>query len=623
MENASLQIPVDDFFNLICRNANIGCWSFHLQSRDVWFSDACYQMLDITNESELQSLEHFLDNIVHPTDRHIITKAIKQFFYQHVLLCKDEVRLKNKENIFRWFEICAEARCDEEGNIEYLIGTIINIDERKLHEHESKTLKSFVDIINETMSIGTIEIDFLKGERYLSKTIYDIYELPYNTPASQLRREEFYEPKDIKRLEAAIAELQQTQKPYDLELQVITAKKNTCWIRAVAKPVLDKKGNVIGSRGTVQKIEKEKLKENFLLEIRDKIKEQKFFLDETSAMSDVGGWEMDLETEVLFWSDQTRRIHGVDKGYIPSFEKAIAFYTSSSCEILLKHFNTLLETGNPYDLELEITTTSSDMIWVRAIGKPVYHLGKIIKVRGVIQNITKQKHREIEMNSALNIINGQNDKLKDFTYIVSHNLRSHAGNLKMITEMVELEKDLEAKLEWIELVKNVSASLSQTVNNLNGLVTLNIENKKRLSFTDTFNIIQKALNYKILNEEAELITDFSACEWVDYVPAYLESIMLNLITNAIKYKHSERKPVISLNTTFENNRLQLKIRDNGLGIDLQTYGSRLFKMNQTFHQNSDARGIGLYITKNQVEAMGGTIEVDSIVNEGTTFIVNF
>lgn len=624
MDVSALHIPIESFFSLLCRNANIGCWLMDIQNSRQWWSDTYYDMLGLKNKNDEQSLEDFLDKTVHPADRHQVTASIKNYLYNHAALDKYEVRLKNQKGHYSWYEIFSEARYDEQNKIQYLLSGILNIDEKKRHEEESQRLIFFVTVAEEMLGIGTYESNFLLGERYWSNLMYEIFELPYDAPINMLSAEDFYDDNDAKILNKAIEELRSEKKPYDLELRLITAKKNTCWIRTLAKPVLDKAGNVTGIRGTFFKIEKQKLKENFLIGIRNKVAEQKFFLDETSAMSKVGGWEVNLETDTIYWSDQTKKIHGVDSNYVPNFEKAVLFYKKESRVIVLEHVKRLVENGEPFDLEMEMITADEQEIWVRSIGKPVYEAsGKIIKMRGVFQDITDLKLREVELNSALNVINGQNDKLKDFTYIVSHNLRSHAGNLKMITEMVELETEMEAKMEWIDLIKNVSSSLSETIDNLNGLVSLNPENKKRLSFLQIFDNIQKALNYKLMNEDVQLTADFSGCEFVDYVPAYLESIMLNLITNAIKYKHPERSAIIHLQTAVENNRPYLKVKDNGLGIDLERYGNRLFKINQTFHQNSNARGIGLYITKNQIEHMGGSIEVDSTVNSGTTFTIYF
>ncbi len=623
MNVSALQIPVDAFFKLLCAQANIGCWVLDLKNKNPWWSDSYYEMLGIENKNEVQSLENFLDKTVHPDDRHLLTSSIKNFLYHHASSDSQEIRLKHRKGNYNWYRAFSEARYDNNNNIEYISGGIINIDETKRLEEESKRMKLFVDVVEESAGIGVFEANFETGERYWTSQMYEIFELPLETNIYELQVKDFCHEKDASSIRKAIAELRTYQQPFDFELDLITAKKNICWVRITAKPNFDSEGSVIGMRGSFQKIEKQKLKENFLIDVRNKIQEQKFFLDETSSMADVGGWELDLENGNLYWSEQTKKIHEVGSNYAPSLDEAIHFYTLSSQKIITEHVVKLMEKGEPYDLQLELTTTNSQKIWIRSIGKPVYHLGKIVKIRGMIQNITEQKQKELDLNAALKVINEQNNKLKEFTHIVSHNLRSHTGNLKMITEMVELETETKVKLQWVDLIKNVSLSLNETVNNLTGLVSLNTEVKQQLSFTETFANINQSLTYKLMNDDVQIVTDFSECNSIEYVPAYLESIMLNLLTNAIKYKHPQRTAVIELKTKMVNEKPCLQVRDNGLGIDLKAYGSRLFKMNQTFHKNADARGIGLYITKNQVESLGGTIEVTSVVNEGTTFTVYF
>ncbi|MGB6034941.1 MAG: HAMP domain-containing sensor histidine kinase, partial [Cryomorphaceae bacterium] len=101
--------------------------------------------------------------------------------------------------------------------------------------------------------------------------------------------------------------------------------------------------------------------------------------------------------------------------------------------------------------------------------------------------------------------------------------------------------------------------------------------------------------------------------------AYLESVLLNLITNSVKYRADNRKCIIGIAAKKKNGKVILTVEDNGLGIDMEKYKDSLFGMYKTFHGNSDARGIGLFITKNQVESMGGNISVESQVNKGTKF----
>jgi signal transduction histidine kinase len=103
--------------------------------------------------------------------------------------------------------------------------------------------------------------------------------------------------------------------------------------------------------------------------------------------------------------------------------------------------------------------------------------------------------------------------------------------------------------------------------------------------------------------------------------AYLDSIVLNLLSNAIKYRRPDEDPIITIEAGERNSVSYFIIQDNGKGIDLEKYGEKLFGMFKTFHGNRDARGIGLFITRNQIEALGGTIEVESKVGEGTKFTV--
>jgi signal transduction histidine kinase len=103
----------------------------------------------------------------------------------------------------------------------------------------------------------------------------------------------------------------------------------------------------------------------------------------------------------------------------------------------------------------------------------------------------------------------------------------------------------------------------------------------------------------------------------------MESIMLNLMSNAIKYRALDRKPTIHLESSIEGNTVQLRVSDNGLGIDMQKYGDKLFGLHKTFHGNKEARGVGLFLIKTQVEALGGSIHATSNVGKGTTFFINF
>ena len=145
-----------------------------------------------------------------------------------------------------------------------------------------------------------------------------------------------------------------------------------------------------------------------------------------------------------------------------------------------------------------------------------------------------------------------------------------------------------------------------------------------IRFEEALEVVLASISSLINRENAKIVAEFQELKEIRYIPEYLESILLNLITNAIRYKQPGRKPVIFIQTYTENDKDYLEVSDNGMGIDLDEYGEKMFGMYKSFHPNNpEAKGIGLFITKNQVEALGGTISVSSTLDIGTTFKIKF
>lgn len=230
------------------------------------------------------------------------------------------------------------------------------------------------------------------------------------------------------------------------------------------------------------------------------------------------------------------------------------------------------------------------------------------------------------MQKALDIVGEQNSRLLNFAHIVSHNLRSHAGNLSMLLDLVDDIQDTSEREEALVHLRTISNDLTQTINHLNDLVSIHTEikiTKENLNLNEFFQRTLNVLSEKINHHEVKVIDEISKDIFIDYNPAYLESILLNLTSNAIKYSDPNRKLEIKYSFDSTEGKKVLTISDNGIGIDLKRNKNSLFGMYQTFHHHPDARGIGLFITKNQIEAMGGKIEVESEVGVGTAFKIYF
>lgn len=278
------------------------------------------------------------------------------------------------------------------------------------------------------------------------------------------------------------------------------------------------------------------------------------------------------------------------------------------------------------DFEYRMLAKNGDVVWIRDIVTVVDEPGMPIKLRGIMIDVTQKIQAEEALTKSFNVLTEQNKRLLNFSYIVSHNLRSHASNIQGISALIENASSDEDRDEMIQLLKKVAGNLNETLYNLNNVVNIQTSIDIIIEPLNLYEYVVRTLatqNSQILFREATIINEVAKDIYINYNRAYLESILLNFLSNALRYSHPERKPVISLKCEEENEQLVLSIADNGIGIDLKKHGDNMFGIYQTFNGNADARGFGLYITKNQIEAMGGKVVVESTVGKGTRFKIYF
>ncbi len=249
---------------------------------------------------------------------------------------------------------------------------------------------------------------------------------------------------------------------------------------------------------------------------------------------------------------------------------------------------------------------------------------EVVGYLGVATDISDLKTAQRELSSIIDLTNDQNSRLKNFAHIVSHNLRSHSGNFGMLLDLYVEDHPEQKEDQIIEMLFKASSNLKETIDHLNEVTVINTSVSETLINVNLRNEIEKAtnaVNALIIEAELEVINLVPADLEIMGIRAYMESILLNFTTNAIKYRSLERASFIKFSILEKKKHIQLIIEDNGLGIDIKRHRQKLFGMYKTFHNNKDSRGIGLFITKNQIEAMGGKIEVDSIVDKGTKFTI--
>lgn len=293
---------------------------------------------------------------------------------------------------------------------------------------------------------------------------------------------------------------------------------------------------------------------------------------------------------------------------------------------VIEYSNNYAKNNDPVDFEYRMIHKNGSLVWVRDIVS-VYHEEENTKrYRGILIDITKSKQFELDLNNSLQLVTEQNKRLLNFSHIVSHNLRSHTSNIESLIDLIEITEDEQERKELMELLKSVSKTLNQTMDNLNQVVSIQTDMNTVIESLNLNEYIKKTievLRHKIIKNDVSIINKVSNDTFVNFNPAYLESVLLNFFSNAIRYSHPDRKPQIILDSYKENDYIVLEIKDNGIGIDLHKNGDKLFGLYKTFTSHKDSRGVGLFITKNQIDAMKGRVDVESVLGIGSNFKIYF
>ncbi|OOG77986.1 PAS domain-containing sensor histidine kinase [Flavobacterium sp. A45] len=284
----------------------------------------------------------------------------------------------------------------------------------------------------------------------------------------------------------------------------------------------------------------------------------------------------------------------------------------------------LLNNNPLLNFENRYVTKNGEIVWLSWTSMPITE-EKL--VYAVAKNITHNKKIEEERNLLLSKITKINKDLKKLSYTNSHDLRSPVNNLLSIFSLLDISKIEDPEtLQFIEMLKSTSENLKQTLNDYVDIlihednITTLVE---ELDLNESLNTVMDSISSLIQNSKVTFKINFSELEKVNFNKAYLESIFLNLITNSIKYAKPGCPPIISVYSKKNNEIDQLFFSDDGIGFDMELVKDKVFGLHQKFHNHIDSKGIGLYLINNHITSLGGKIEVDSKINEGTKFTISF
>ncbi len=235
------------------------------------------------------------------------------------------------------------------------------------------------------------------------------------------------------------------------------------------------------------------------------------------------------------------------------------------------------------------------------------------------QQLAKVNQRLVKL---VKVRNDQNKRLLSFNHIVSHNLRSHTANMQGLIALLRMEKPDIYHDPYMKHIQHLTDNLNDTLTHLNHILDIQSAINEKWQLLNLHDVVEQVVyGIGFIAQEAQvnIYNEIDTSVSLRTIPAYLESVVLNLLTNAIRYRSVQNNCFVKITARQMEQKIILSFEDNGLGIDLDMHRQAIFRLYKTFHGNKDAKGLGLFITKSQVEVMGGTITVNSKVNVGTTF----
>jgi PAS domain S-box-containing protein len=252
----------------------------------------------------------------------------------------------------------------------------------------------------------------------------------------------------------------------------------------------------------------------------------------------------------------------------------------------------------------------------------------IVQVQDISEskkNIEILKRQKIESDLVKIDLETKIRQLEEFANILAHDLKGPLSNIQMLIDEIKITDDEKIKANFMNLLHVSSNDLNETLHDLGGILDIRSNDSliyEKCDFLDIFKKVQQQFIEEIQQKNATISVEFNVKD-IYYPKIYLESILSNLLSNALRFTATNRTPKIEIHTHLEPEGTLLTVKDNGLGINLPKYKSELFMFKKVFHRGFESKGVGLFLIRYQIESLGGKIDVQSEINTGSTFYVKF
>lgn len=340
------------------------------------------------------------------------------------------------------------------------------------------------------------------------------------------------------------------------------------------------------------------------------------------------------------------------QGYIDDVNESFArFLGYETFELLGKHFSEISSHGeleenlryrdsvqkgmiDHYAIEKQYIHKLGHLVWAYItvtvlrddLGEPIYYLAQIIDIDERKKTETLLLENNEHLKATKNSLLIQNKQLQSYNQIISHHLRAPVSNLRSLIDLLQITESVEERMELQNHLEEVTVNLETVLSEL--ITTLKIQslenyNPEWVSIRETFKRVEKLMEGELQKKKVLIELNLAEKESVFISKDYLETILLQLLSNSLQFAEPYRDLRIVIESFAIGSETTISFSDNGSGIDLSRYSDQIFQMKKTFHRQMSGKGLGLFLMKYTMESLGGRIEVKSKPGEGATFLLHF
>lgn len=500
------------------------------------------------------------------------------------------------------------------GEVQNVIGFGLDITDRKASEDKLKESEERLSLAINSANLGIWDWNIQENELIWDDSMYKVFDVdPEHFNGHYDAFERTLHPDDKERVNAGVQKALIGPDDYVDNFRIIDSKGNTKYVAVFSKTFRNNNGSANRMIGVNFDITESKLAEFKILKTQHE-------LEEAQHIAKVGGWEIDREKRSINWTSEMYNIHELPLDYVPTIATSYDFYTDDTRALVVEKFKTAIENLEPFELEAKIITAKGNTVEIRTKGVPLIDNNKVTGIRGIFQDITKEKEAERQLKEYAVELEMKNKELDQFAYIVSHDLKAPLRGINNLS--LWIEEDLGDKIEGeikasFDMMRGRVKRMELLINGI-------------LEYSRAGRIKQEPETFELKPMLTDLVQSLSPPDnFTIIIPDSLpkvtaerisfEQIFTNYISNGIKYNNNPN-PIIEVSYVINKGMYEFCVADNGDGIEKQ-FHEKVFVIFQTLQSRDtyESTGVGLAIVKKIVEDKGGKVWIESEKGQGAKF----